>query len=121
MPGTGTRLSAPALKQPYEGAPPPVRVPADQEGGQGAALLFLAGVVPGEDVSWRKYKVRVTTEAIVDAVTGSLAAPRTVLLGRYDAAGRLRYTGRSTTLSQAAGRALADVLAPPSGAPPWEG
>ncbi|MGA5121253.1 ATP-dependent DNA ligase [Streptomyces pseudogriseolus] len=56
--------------------------------------------------SWLKYKVRVTAEAVIGAVTGSLAAPRTVLLGRYDAAGRRRYTGRSTTLSQAAGRAL---------------
>ncbi|MEU1916088.1 hypothetical protein [Streptomyces massasporeus] len=41
-------------------------------------------------------KVRVTTEAIVGAVTGSLAAPRTVLLGRYDHAGSLQYTGRSS-------------------------
>ncbi|MCZ0210718.1 ATP-dependent DNA ligase [Streptomyces sp. UMAF16] len=71
--------------------------------------------------SWRKYKVRATTEAIVGAVTGSLTAPRTVLLGRYDAAGRLQFTGRSTTLSQAAGRALADLLAPPTGAHPWQG
>ncbi|MDX3314528.1 ATP-dependent DNA ligase [Streptomyces sp. NPDC054884] len=54
--------------------------------------------------SWRKYKVRVTTEAVIGAVTGSLAAPRTLLLGRYDRAGRLRYVGRSTTLSRAAGR-----------------
>lgn len=29
--------------------------------------------------SWRKYKVRVTTEAVIGAVTGSLAAPRTLL------------------------------------------
>nr|AOE46842.1 polydeoxyribonucleotide synthase [Streptomyces antibioticus] len=71
--------------------------------------------------SWRKYKVRATTEAIVGAVTGSLTAPRTVLLGRYDAQGRLQYTGRSTTLSQAAGRALADLLTPPMGAHPWQG
>ncbi|GHI33381.1 ATP-dependent DNA ligase [Streptomyces daghestanicus] len=71
--------------------------------------------------SWRKYKVRATTEAIVGAVTGSLTAPRTVLLGRYDAAGRLQYTGRSTTLSQAAGRALADLLVSPTGAHPWHG
>ncbi len=45
--------------------------------------------------SWRKYKVRVTTEAVIGAVTGSLAAPRTLLLGRYDRAGRLRYVGRT--------------------------
>ncbi|WP_253915911.1 hypothetical protein [Streptomyces sp. NRRL S-31] len=70
---------------------------------------------------WRKYKVRATTEAVVSAVTGSLAAPRTVLPGRYDTASRLQYTGRSTTLSQAAGRALADELTPPKGAHPWQG
>ncbi|MGA5895114.1 hypothetical protein [Streptomyces venetus] len=44
-----------------------------------------------------------------------------MLLGRYDAAGRLQYTGRSTTLSQAAGRAVAGELAPPRGAHPWKG
>jgi ATP-dependent DNA ligase len=71
--------------------------------------------------SWRKYKVRITTEAVISAVTGSRAAPRTLLLGRYDAAGRLQYVGRSTTLSQAAGRALSDHLAPPSGVHPWTG
>jgi ATP-dependent DNA ligase len=71
--------------------------------------------------SWRKYKVRVTTEAVVGAVTGSLAAPRTVLLGRYDRAGSLQYTGRSTTLSQDAGRALAELLTPPTATHPWQG
>ncbi|MFF6954686.1 ATP-dependent DNA ligase [Streptomyces iakyrus] len=71
--------------------------------------------------SWRKYKVRVTTEAVIGAVTGSLAAPRTLLLGRYDTAGRLQYIGRSTTLSRAVGRAVADHLAPPHGAHPWTG
>ncbi|WP_234377229.1 hypothetical protein [Streptomyces sp. TP-A0356] len=40
--------------------------------------------------SWRQYKVWVTTEAIIGAVTGSLAAPRTVLLSRYATTGRLR-------------------------------
>ncbi|MFD7004279.1 hypothetical protein ACFWA5_50775 [Streptomyces mirabilis] len=33
---------------------------------------------------WQRYKVRETSEAIVGAVTGSPAAPRTLLLGRYD-------------------------------------
>ncbi|MFD7438360.1 hypothetical protein [Streptomyces sp. NPDC059861] len=45
--------------------------------------------VPGAR-SWQKYKVRVTAEAIIGAVTGTLTAPRTVLLGRYDTAGRLQ-------------------------------
>ncbi|MEV7084037.1 hypothetical protein AB0N88_36710 [Streptomyces sp. NPDC093516] len=71
--------------------------------------------------SWRKYKIRLTREAIVGAVTGTLAAPRRVLLGRYDHAGRLHYTGRSTTLSQAASRALAQLLTPPPAAHPWDG
>ncbi|MEU3297417.1 ATP-dependent DNA ligase [Streptomyces longwoodensis] len=71
--------------------------------------------------AWRKYKVRTTTEAIIGAVTGTLEPPRTVLLGRYDAAGRLQYVGRSTTLSARLGRALGDVLVPPAGAYPWQG
>ncbi|MGW8702772.1 hypothetical protein ACWGOK_38680 [Streptomyces eurythermus] len=65
--------------------------------------------------------MRGTTEAVIGAVTRSLTAPRTVLLGRYDAAGCLQYTGRSTRLSQAVGRALADAPAPPKGAHPWQG
>lgn len=39
---------------------------------------------------WQKYKVRETSEAIVGAATGSPAAPRTLLLGRYDTDGRLQ-------------------------------
>ncbi|MEU5117150.1 hypothetical protein AB0G64_37435 [Streptomyces longwoodensis] len=70
--------------------------------------------------TWRKYKVRTTAGAIVGAVTGPLAAPGTVLLGRYDTAG-LQYTGRSTTLSAHVGRALGEVLARPTSAHPWQG
>ncbi|MFD8609615.1 ATP-dependent DNA ligase [Streptomyces sp. NPDC059631] len=88
---------------------------------EGLCFKRLAEPYAGGTRSWRKYKVRVTTEAVIGAVTGSPAAPRTVLLGRYDAAGRLQYTGRSTTLPQTLGRALAEVLAPPAGAHPWEG
>ncbi|GGZ42773.1 ATP-dependent DNA ligase [Streptomyces poonensis] len=70
---------------------------------------------------WRKYKVLETHDAIVGAITGRLAAPRTLLLGRFDTSGRLQYTGRSTNLSQAAGRALAELLAPATGTHPWAG
>ncbi|MFF5553852.1 ATP-dependent DNA ligase [Streptomyces olivaceoviridis] len=70
---------------------------------------------------WRKYKVRETQEAIVGAVTGSLRTPRTLLLGRYDTNGRLQYTGRTTTLPQAAARNVAVLLAPPTGEHPWTG
>ncbi|WP_371558505.1 hypothetical protein OG416_35900 (plasmid) [Streptomyces longwoodensis] len=44
-----------------------------------------------------------------------------MLLGRYDAAGRLQYVGRSTTLSARLWRALGDVLVPSAGAHPWQG
>ncbi|MFJ2263501.1 hypothetical protein ACIOKD_35255 [Streptomyces sp. NPDC087844] len=66
-----------------------------------------------------KYKVRETTEAIVGAITGPATAPRSLLLGRYDTAGRLQYTGRTTTLPRAAGRTVAGLLAPADPGSPW--
>ncbi|WP_329329831.1 hypothetical protein [Streptomyces mirabilis] len=59
-----------------------------------------------------KYKVREATEAAVGAVTGPVAAPRSLPLGRYDDHGRLRYIGRSTTLVQAADSTVGALLAP---------
>ncbi|MFH8500548.1 ATP dependent DNA ligase [Streptomyces coeruleorubidus] len=70
---------------------------------------------------WRKYKVRETTEAIVGAVTGALASPRSLLLGTYDERGRLQYTGRTTTLAQEASRTLAGLLSPAQPGHPWTG
>ena len=70
---------------------------------------------------WLKYKVRETTEAIVGAVTGPLTAPRTLLLGRYDTAGRLQYTGRTTVLPHADGRTVARLLTPADPGHPWMG
>ncbi|MGW5568192.1 ATP-dependent DNA ligase [Streptomyces tendae] len=69
--------------------------------------------------AWGKYKVRATTEAIVGAVTGSVTGPRTLLLGRYDATGRLRYTGRTVPLARTAATGLAAVLTPAGGGHPW--
>lgn len=59
---------------------------------------------------WQKYKTRKTTEAIVGTVTGPLAAPRTLLLGRYDDEGRLQYAGRTAALGQAAGTTVVGIL-----------
>ncbi|WTJ96492.1 ATP-dependent DNA ligase [Streptomyces sp. NBC_01537] len=70
---------------------------------------------------WQKYKVRETSEAIVGAITGSLAVPRTLLLGRYDDGGRLQYVGHTTTLAQAAGAAVAGLLAAGRRGHPWTG
>ncbi|MCX4618015.1 ATP dependent DNA ligase [Streptomyces albogriseolus] len=54
-------------------------------------------------------------------ITGSLAAPRTLLLGRYDDGGRLQYVGSTTTLFQAAGAAVAGLLTPGRPGHPWTG
>ncbi|WP_405958978.1 hypothetical protein OG239_01215 [Streptomyces sp. NBC_00868] len=59
-----------------------------------------------------KYKVREAMEAVVGAVTGPVAAPRSLPLGRYDDHGRLQYIGRTTTLAQAAGSTVGALLAP---------
>ncbi|MEU3465797.1 ATP-dependent DNA ligase [Streptomyces sp. NPDC006733] len=75
---------------------------------------------PGER-GWQKYRLRATTEAVVGAVSGSLSAPVTVLLGRLDPAGDLQYVGRSAVLSRQAAAALAERLTPPVGRHPWTG
>ncbi|MEU0228184.1 ATP-dependent DNA ligase [Streptomyces sp. NPDC006284] len=67
---------------------------------------------------WGKCKVRATEDAIVGAFTGPAAALRTLLLGRYDAEGRLPFTGHTTTLPQSAGRAVAALLTPAGPAHP---
>lgn len=65
--------------------------------------------------SWWKYKSRTSTEAILGGVTGSLARPSGLLLGRYPhKGGRLRVAGRTTRLA----RDLAAELAPISARPP---
>ncbi|MFI8234930.1 ATP-dependent DNA ligase [Streptomyces sp. NPDC085900] len=71
--------------------------------------------------SWTKYKVRETADAIVGAVTGPVTAPSTLLLGRHDRAGRLRYTGRTTALTRAASADLGHLLTPAVGPHPWTG
>ncbi|MFJ3229229.1 ATP-dependent DNA ligase [Streptomyces sp. NPDC086783] len=70
---------------------------------------------------WSKYKVRQTAEAIVGAVTGSLATPRTLLLGRYDHSGRLQYIGRTSSLSARTSAAVAVHLTTDQGGHPWQG
>ncbi|MFE1996406.1 ATP-dependent DNA ligase [Streptomyces parvulus] len=71
--------------------------------------------------AWAKYKIRATEDAVVGAVTGPPAAPRTLLLGRYDDAGLLRYTGRTTSLARPVARSLEGVLLPAAGGHPWTG
>ncbi|MDX3696419.1 hypothetical protein PV726_40210 [Streptomyces europaeiscabiei] len=88
-------------------------------GMEGVVFKRLDGAYRPSVRGWEKYKVRETSEAIVGAVTGSLAVPRTLLLGRYDAEGRFQYVGRTTILAQAAGAAVAGLLAAGRRGHPW--
>ncbi|WP_331729106.1 ATP-dependent DNA ligase (plasmid) [Streptomyces avidinii] len=75
---------------------------------------------PGER-GWLKLRTRMTAEGIIGAVTGSAHAPRSLLLGRLDAAGRLRLVARSTPLSRPAAAELGAVLRPAGAEHPWWG
>lgn len=90
-------------------------------GVEGVVFKKLESTYAPSARGWRKYKVRETEDAVVGAFTGPPAAPRTLLLGRYDTGGRLRYVGRSTSLPQAAGREVAGLLVPAGDAHPWVG
>ncbi|GAA4580902.1 hypothetical protein GCM10023176_61090 [Micromonospora coerulea] len=57
--------------------------------------------------------MRAATEAIIGRVTGSLANPSTLLLGRFDRRGHLRFTGRTHPLGMVQRRELAPLLSPP--------
>ncbi|MEU1050200.1 hypothetical protein ABZ400_34295 [Streptomyces sp. NPDC005897] len=88
---------------------------------EGLCFKRLAEPYRASARAWGKYKVRVTTDAIVGAITGRVTAPSTLLLGRRDHTGALRYTGRTTTLARAAAASLAEVLAPAAGGHRWTG
>ena len=68
---------------------------------------------------WRKVKTRLTAEAVVGGVLGSLAEPEALVVGRYGAHGRLRVAGRTTSLSAAARAHLREVLTTPATEHPW--
>ncbi|WP_251055336.1 hypothetical protein [Streptomyces sp. ISL-66] len=58
-----------------------------------------------------KIRRRDTTEAIIGAVTGTLTRPGLLVLGRYDAAGRLRAVGRTVPLRPDVSRQVGEHLA----------
>jgi ATP-dependent DNA ligase len=70
--------------------------------------------------TWRKIRTRLTTEAVVGGVLGSIARPEALILGRYDTSGRLRIAGRTTPLPRLARAELGRVLTPgAAGTHPW--
>lgn len=69
--------------------------------------------------AWRKVKTRLTAEAVVGGVLGTLAEPDALVVGRFGAHDRLRVAGRTTPLSGAARAHLRDVLTTAEGEHPW--
>lgn len=70
---------------------------------------------------WIKVRARETADAVVGGVTGAVHAPSTLLLGRYDAAGRLRLVARTAPLATAARREVGALLHPAGREHPWHG
>jgi ATP-dependent DNA ligase len=61
---------------------------------------------------WHKIRAYRTVETVVGGVTGAVNDPGTLLVGRFDARGRLRYLGRTRPLNRAQRRELAGLLTP---------
>ncbi len=69
--------------------------------------------------AWRKIKTRLTAEAVVGGVLGSLPDLEALVVGRFGKDRRLRVAGRTTALSGAAPRELEQVLSLARGQHPW--
>jgi hypothetical protein len=70
---------------------------------------------------WFEVRRRQTTGTVLGGVTGTLRRPQLLVLGRYDADGRLRPVGRTTPLKPDAARRLADHLTEAGPDHPWTG
>jgi ATP-dependent DNA ligase len=70
---------------------------------------------------WDKLRTRTTAEAVIGAVTGTFRSPTSLLLGRFDTAGRLRMIGRTTPLHRTAAAELGGVLRAAGTEHPWHG
>jgi len=64
---------------------------------------------PGSPV-WTKIRTRNTTEHVIGGVTSTVERPATLLLGRFDDGGVLRYTGRTHPIRPEHRRDLAATL-----------
>jgi len=69
--------------------------------------------------AWLKLRTRTTSEAIVGAVTGTLARPERLVLGLVDSEGRLLVAGGTAPLSAAQQRQIRPYLEPGGDEHPW--
>jgi ATP-dependent DNA ligase len=81
-------------------------------GVEGLVIKGLATPYRPGQRGWLKLRHRRTAEAVAGGVTGTLSEPETVLVGRFDPAGRLRYAGRTHPLTPRQRRELAALLVP---------
>jgi ATP-dependent DNA ligase len=78
---------------------------------EGLVIKASDGVYEPGRTRWLKLRVRATSGAVVGGITGSTADPQTLLLGRFDATGRLRYIGQTVPLNNQQKRQLTRLLA----------
>ncbi|MFD5079575.1 ATP-dependent DNA ligase [Streptomyces sp. NPDC058371] len=86
---------------------------------EGTVMKPLDGFYEPGERGWYKLRSRASAEAVVGAVTGPLASPVSVLLGRYDQEGKLRLVARSTPLAAPMRRELGAVLVAAEPGHPW--
>ncbi|MEU8465777.1 ATP-dependent DNA ligase [Streptomyces sp. NPDC029003] len=93
----------------------------DVSGVEGIVVKGLAQrYLPGYR-GWIKVRMRDSTEAVIGAITGTLTRPQLLILGRHDAAGRLRAVGRTVPLRPDAARLVAGHLTAADPGHPWTG
>lgn len=73
---------------------------------------------PGER-GWERLPVRDSVECVVGAVTGTLGAPRRLILGVPEADGSLRLVGATNELTLPQSRRMRSLLAPADHSHPW--
>ncbi|WSW02313.1 ATP-dependent DNA ligase [Streptomyces sp. NBC_01006] len=93
----------------------------DVSGVEGLVIKPLTSKYVPNHRGWSKVRRRDTTEAIIGAVTGTLARPQLLVLGRHDHGGRLRAVGRTVLLRPDAARQVAEHLTAAAPGHPWEG
>jgi ATP-dependent DNA ligase len=88
-------------------------------GVEGLVIKGLAQPYRPDTRAWLKVKSRSTEEAIVGAVTGTIARPERLILGLPDSSGTLVIVGGTGPLRPGQQRELASLLRFPAAPHPW--
>jgi hypothetical protein len=87
-----------------------------QRGVEGVVVKYLTHAYrPSGGRPWLKIRTRLTAEAIVGGVLGSLEHPEALILDRPDPQGRLRVAGRTGHLPPTVRTEIAALLTPAAG------